>query len=182
MEKNKEIIEIEYNLKTIRYDNWINDVLFSFNWWFLLFLTIVPWMIWWKYVKRDRFTPIIIYGVLITIYSIILDDFGTSLQLWVYQFQLVPITPRLNTIDLAVMPVTYMFIYQMFRKWKAFMIAQTIMAFGAAFIIEPLFVKLDIYKIINWNLFLSFFIYIILGVFNKLIVDKIDKYNLNKLT
>ncbi len=172
----KKIIELESRLKTLRYDEWINNVLFSFNWWLLLFLTIIPWILWLKYVQRDRLISILLYGALITIYSILLDDIGAYLQLWVYQFQLVPITPRLNPIVLAVMPVTYMFIYQIFRKWKTFIIAQTILAFGAAFITEPFFEKLGIYKLLNWNYLISFFIYILLGTFNKIIVDKIEKY------
>lgn len=33
MEEVNKITELESWLKTLRYDDWINDVLFSFNWW-----------------------------------------------------------------------------------------------------------------------------------------------------
>jgi hypothetical protein len=31
---------------------WFDYVVFSWRWWIVSFLTIVPWMIWWKYRKK----------------------------------------------------------------------------------------------------------------------------------
>jgi hypothetical protein len=168
-----ELIDICKKLKDLRNDYWLNEVVFSFNWWFLFFITFVPWFIWWKLVDRKRLIEYTLYGSLIATFSILLDDIGSYFLLWIYQYQLVPISPRLNPIDLSVMPVTYMLVYQYFKTWKSFFIAQTILAFGAAFIAEPLFIWMDIYKPLNWEFIYSFIIYIILGVSTKWLVGKL---------
>ncbi len=67
MNKVQEIIEIKRKLKDLRNDYWFTDVFLTLNWWFLLFLTIVPWLIWWKLVDKNRFVSISIYGCLISI-------------------------------------------------------------------------------------------------------------------
>ncbi|HYK73705.1 MAG TPA: CBO0543 family protein, partial [Pseudoneobacillus sp.] len=150
-----EMIEIKRKLKELRNEHWLNEAFLSFNWCFLLLITILPWLIWWKFVDKKFLYRIICYGAFVSIFSILLDDIGSYYLLWIYQYQLVPITPRLNPIDLSVMPVTYMFVYQYFKKWKTFAIAQTILAFGAAFLCEPIFIWMDIYKPINWKLTFS---------------------------
>jgi hypothetical protein len=175
IEKVKEIIKQKSELKDLSNDYWNNDVFLSFNWWILLFLTIVPWIIWWKLVDRSRMIEILFYGASVSIYAILLDDIGSYFLLWIYEFQLVPISPRLNPIDLTVMPVTYMFVYQYFKRWKSFLLAQMVLAFGAAFLTEPIFVWLGIYKVLHWESIYSFVIYILLGAFNKWFVEKIIK-------
>jgi hypothetical protein len=123
---------------------------------------------------------IFLYGALISMYSILLDDIGSYYLFWIYKYQLVPISPRLNPVDLTIMPVTYMIVYQFFRGWKPFLIAQTILAFGAAFLTEPVFTKMNIYLMLKWNFFYSFFIYIFLGAFNKWFVEKMVKTQIKK--
>jgi hypothetical protein len=170
-----ELIELKRKLTALRNDHWLTEVLFTSNWWILLLLSIIPWFIWWKFVDRKRFVEILCFGAFISIYSILLDDIGSYYLLWMYEYQLVPISPRLNPIDLTLMPITYMFIYQYFRSWKSFLIVQTVLAFGAAFIVEPFFIWLGIYKALNWKLIYSFLIYIALGVFNKWLVERFVK-------
>jgi hypothetical protein len=163
----KELIDLSRKILETRNEYWLEEVVLTYRWWFLLSLTILPWMIWWKIVDKKRVVEISLYGCLISLYSIVLDDIGSYFLLWIYQYQLVPISPRLNPIDLTVMPVTYMIVYQFFKRWKSFLIAQLILAFGAAFIAEPLFSWLDIYKTLNWKLIYSFIIYFALGVYIK---------------
>lgn len=170
-----ELIEMKRKLKELRNEHWINEVFLTFNWWFLLFITVIPWLIWWSLVDQKSLFRMICYGALISTFAILLDDIGSYYLLWIYKYQLVPISPRLNPIDLSVMPVTYMLVYQYFRKWKSFVIAQTVLAFGAAFICEPIFIWMDIYHPIQWKLIYSFFIYIGIGVLNKWLVDKVLK-------
>ncbi|MGG3468732.1 CBO0543 family protein [Neobacillus pocheonensis] len=154
-------------------------MLFSFNWWVLLILTIVPWLVWWKVVDRKRIVEIFFYGSLVSIHSILLDDIGSYFLLWIYKYQLVPINPRLNPIDLTIMPVTYMFVYQYFNKWKTFLVAQMILALGATFLAEPLFMWMDIYKPLKWKLYYSVPIYFGLGLLNKWFMGKLLKKQFN---
>ncbi|WP_442599834.1 CBO0543 family protein [Neobacillus sp. D3-1R] len=169
----QELINLTRKLAEKRNEYWLENVIFTYQWWILLSLTILPWLLWWKWVDKKRVIEIFLYGSLISLYSILLDDIGSHFILWIYQYQLFPISPRLNPIDLTIMPVTFMVVYQYFKRWKSFLIAQMILAFGAAFIAEPLFSSVDIYHILNWKLVFSFVIYLLLGIGNKIVVERL---------
>lgn len=64
-----------------------------------------------------------------------------------------------------------MFIYQYFREWKSFIIANVILAAIFTFIAEPITVWLGIYKLDNWKYIYSFPIYILKTALIKWIVD-----------
>ncbi len=55
-----------------------------------------------------RIKQIWLNGALMTILIIHLDDIGTPLALWNYPYKLVSIFPRLNPIDVSVLPVFHM--------------------------------------------------------------------------
>ncbi len=124
---------------------------------------------------RKRILEILFYGCLISVYSVLLDDIGSFFVLWIYEAQLVPITARLNPIDLTIMPVTYMIVYQFLKKWRHFLVVQAILALGASFLSEPLFTWMHIYKTINWEFYYSFPIYLALGIMNKWLVERLSK-------
>jgi len=169
------LIGLTEQIREVRLDYWFNEVVFTTNWWFLLLLSIIPWVLWIKFIDPKRLFETLFYGSLISIYSILLDDIGSYYLCWIYQYQLVPISSRLNPVDLALMPVTYMVVYQYFKSWKTFFIAQSILSFGAAFLFEPLFEWLHIYRPIHWYLIYSFIIYLVLGIFNKWFVSIVNK-------
>ncbi len=91
--------------------------------------------------------------------------------------------PRLIPIDQGIIIVAHMFLYQCFKKWKSFIIANTIMALIFTFICEPITVWLGIYKLENWRYIYSFPIYILKAVFIKWIVDEliVKKKNASKV-
>lgn len=163
----KTLIELNRKINELRYHYWFTEVIFTLNWWVLLFLTVIPWLIWWKIADKKRLVEVLLYGILISLISVLLDEIGSYFSFWIYQYQLIPISPRLNPIDLTVMPVTYMVVYQFFKKWRPFLIAQLVLSLGAAFVAEPLFIWMGIYKPLNWELFYSSIIYFAMGVLTK---------------
>ena len=109
-----------------------------------------------------------------TFYCAQSDMIGNLLGLWSYQYQLLPLQPKLVPIDFAVFPVVYMLIYQYFQNWRSYVIASLVTALVFAFIGEPLLVHLGIYKIQNWQHWYSFPIYVII-FFIKWLVDSSQK-------
>jgi hypothetical protein len=168
-----ELIELTQKISEVRSSYWVEKVVFSYQWWLLLILITIPWVIWWKLLDKKRVFEVLFYGSMISLISILFDDIGSYFMLWIYQYQLIPISPRLNPIDLTVMPVTYMIVFQYFKKWKSFLIAQTLLAAGATFVAEPLFTWLKIYEPLNWEFYYSFFIYILLGIGMKWITENL---------
>lgn len=158
------ITEIQRHLLDANYHYWLEHVLFSFNWWFLLVLTIVPWVIWWQVVDKKRLLEISLIGIFVAIIATSFDMAGHSLLLWSYNYKLIQMTPSLSAIDLALLPVSFMVIYQLFPKWKSYIIAHIIFSAGGTFVVEPLFAWMGIYTLHGWKYIYSFPIYIAMGV------------------
>jgi hypothetical protein len=104
---------------------------------------------------------------------IYLDDIGSELNLWNYPIKLVNIVPRLNPIDISVLPVMHMLIYQYFTRWKPFTIANIIVALFNSYIAEPYFLKINIYELTNWKYSYSIPIYILKAVLIKCVVEAV---------
>ncbi len=169
----EQINQVHQQLTDMRYEYWLHHDLFSFQWWLLLTILVVPWFIWWKFVDRKRMSDILLFGALLMVLVTKLDDLGVELHLWSYPYQLVQFMPRLIPVDIGILAVAHMFLYQYFPNWKKFIFANFIMALIFSFICEPITVWLGIYKLENWKYIYSFPIYIMKAALIKWLVDEI---------
>lgn len=169
----EEIRKVHQQLVDMRVEYWFNHDLFSFQWWLLLIVLILPWFIWWRFVDKQRIDQILLFGTLLILLVSILDDLGVEMHLWSYPYQLVPILPKLIPIDYGILVIAHMFLYQKYTQWKSFIIANTLLATVFTIIFEPLTVKLDIYNLENWRYIYSFPIYILKAMLIKWLVDEI---------
>ena len=113
-----------------------------------------------KFVDRKRIKEILLFGALLIIFIGLLDDIGVNLSLWSYPYKLTYLVTTLNAVDYGMIVVMHMFIYQKFKEWKTFLIANVLLAAIFTFIFEPISVRLGIYKLDNWKYIYSFpFIY-----------------------
>ena len=168
---NEMIAELERQLARARFEHWLSDNIFTFQWWLLVVVLIVPWFIWWRYVDRKRLLEICLVGAMALIIASFLDAVLSEIVVWSYEFKVIPVWPRLISADFALLPVTYMFIYQYFREWKQFLLAMVVVSVLFAFVGEPFLIWLDIYKLHSWKHVYSFPIYIALGVLVKWLVQ-----------
>lgn len=97
---------------------------------------------------------------------------GLSFSLWGYPYTIMH-TPEIIEIHNIMMPILYMMLYQYFRQWKTFLIAAAINAILFAFILEPLIVWLQIYKLYKWKYIYSVVPYFIIAVVLKWVINKI---------
>jgi H+/Cl- antiporter ClcA len=67
-----------------------------------------------------------------------------------------------------------MTLYQWFPKWKAYIVAIIIFSLFAALVGETIFQWLGIYKLLKWRHIYSVPPYILLGVFVKAILQKLN--------
>jgi hypothetical protein len=161
------IRNIEDKLDEMKEQYWIHHDLFTIQWWLLLVIFILPWIVWWRYVDKNRLKEILLFGSILMLLIGLMDDLGVNLHLWSYPYKLVQILPRLVTVDYGVLVIAHMTLYQFFNKWKSFFIANIIMAAIFTFICEPLTVWVGIYELDNWKYIYSFPIYIAKAVFVK---------------
>ncbi len=168
-----QIREVHKELGEMRLEYWIQHDLFSYQWWLLLILFIIPWIVWWRFVDKNRISQILLFGSLLMILVMMLDDFGVESHLWSYPYQLLNLMPRLISIDQGIIIIAHMFLYQYFSKWKSFFIANAVMATLFTFIFEPIMVWIGIYKLENWRYIYSLPIYILKASFIKWLVDEV---------
>lgn len=170
----KDVINARGNYISLQKQLWFQHV-FSFQWWFLLILTVVPWIMWWKIVDKNRRAEILIFGIIVAFISANMDMVGRNYMLWNYPINLhwtlsAPSTP----FDVTLLPVAYMLCYQFGRSWKSFFIG--VVLFSGAFSVgEYLFEAIKIYEEKNWSSLYSFPIYTAIACFAKWIVAMVLK-------
>ncbi len=155
--------------------SWTHNELFSFQWWLLMAIFIVPWFIWWKFVDRKRLKEILLYGFFVLTVVTFIDEVGCQLNLWEYQYDIEPLFPRLIPVNFTALPIIFMFIYQYFSEWKPFIIASVLMSAVLSFIAENILEWVGIYVLFKWENYYSMPIYIIIGVSLKWLLEIVMK-------
>jgi hypothetical protein len=174
MDKFQEIEKHYGQLRTLWLDYWTQEVVFTYQWWIMIFTLLIPFFLWWKLVDKTRIREISLVGLIISCIAFILDQIGTSLGFWTYPFTLTPLERDLWAVaDFSVMPFFYMMLYQWFPKWKSYLLAIIIFSLFAAFVGEQIFQWLGIYKLLKWKHIYSIPPYILLGIFVKVILQKL---------
>lgn len=51
---NIDVYQLQQTLTAMRIQNWLGEDLFSSQWWLLLGILIIPWIIWYRLVDRTR--------------------------------------------------------------------------------------------------------------------------------
>jgi hypothetical protein len=167
------IIELRKQIYEIQYDLYMHHTLFSFKWWVMLLTALLLWFIWWKLVDKKRFHEIALTGFVAAIITTILDTTGLEMVLWAYPSQLFGLVRHISEMELVIIPISYMLLYQYFSEWRKYIIALVIFSTFGAFIAIPLAVRFEVYKIINWKYIYSFVTFILMGVMIKFIVAKV---------
>lgn len=171
----EQINELRKALAQSSYKYWLNDTLLTIDWWILIAMLIVPWLIWKKLVDRSKLYELVVYGLFVTLIVTLFDVMGFELMLWEYPVQLAPLLPRALAYDIGLFPVIYMLIYQYFNQWKSFVIVTIIMAVLFAYGGEPIAEWIGLYKPIHWHHWYSMIIYILIGLFFRWLTKKIMK-------
>lgn len=169
----KEVIKAHDYYGQLKEEYFLENVLFSYQWWFLLLLTIGLWVCWLVIVDKKRLTPILFVGLISSLIATISDDIGVASGLWNYPHKLAYFAGQLYTVDFAIIPVCYMLLYQFFHIWKYYLIALLVLSVFATFAVEPLFVWMDIYVLLNWKHYYSTPFYFLIGILVKYFAEKI---------
>lgn len=144
---------------------WFDEMLFTWQWWLLLFILVTPWVVWWRLVDRKRIFEILTYGFMVTLLAMSFDAIGVEYDFWEYHYQLIPLLDVLIVFDISVVTVTYMLVYQYMQSWKWFIVAHIVIAGAFAFIAEPALVYLGYYQLLKWKFVYSFPIYFSIAMF-----------------
>lgn len=59
------------------FQSWVRS-LFSWQWWLLLGLAIIPWIIWWHIVDQKGKQEMLLFGLFVALIATFLDAYGWS--------------------------------------------------------------------------------------------------------
>lgn len=166
-------VELQRLLTDLRINEWLQEDLFHFRWFFLIGVFVFSVFVWCKLVDKSRLPEITLHAGLIAIITLVLDEIGEELTLWEYPSDIIAIFPPLSAVDLASLPIIYSLIYQYCKTWRSFLWTTLIMAGVFCFILEPLLVWSDFYQPLQWKFYYGFPIYIIMAIFIRWMVLKI---------
>lgn len=148
-------------------DYWLTFAAGRWYWWFLLFWSVFPLFIWWKYTDRKRFLEVSFFGVMISISAGILDAFGVFTGAWSYPYKLLPFMPNFFPIDYVIVPVVFLLVYQKYTGWKGFVIAVTLISAFLSLILDPVIVWMNLYQPFWWNYYYSVPVFLFMACFSK---------------
>jgi hypothetical protein len=166
--------KLEEKTTNLRINFWLENELFTIEWWFLLgVILILPWVIWIKFYDKSRTFELIVFGTLTMITAAVLDAIGEDLSFWGYPIELIPAGHNAFPFNFGIVPVAFMLLHQYLSNWKSFSIGLLFLALVFAYLGEPLSQFMGVYKLFKWKFTYSFFYYIINGLALRLIILKI---------
>jgi hypothetical protein len=143
------------------YRLWAREILFTWQWWLLLAMTVLPWAFWIVWHKKDSTNRLLYAGFFSIIVAKLLDTIGSTFGLWQYTARLVPLMPPLFPWDATLMPVAVMTFIQFKPKIHPIVKAVALAAI-ASFVMEPVAQWIGLYKPILWKHIYSFPGYIVI--------------------
>lgn len=136
-----------------------NAFLFTWTWWLGIALIIIPWVLWFTFVKKESMGRILLAGFTSMLLSCVIESIAISLGKWSYPFTLIPFFPVLYIVfDWCLLPVAVMFFIQLKPNINPF-IKAIVFGLVGAFILEPIFEKLHFYNAKDWHHTYDFFIH-----------------------
>lgn len=164
---------VQWELTSIRFEEWAKNDVLGFKWWLLLMVFILSVFVWWKTVDKSRLNELVLYAAIVSVMILVLDELGEELALWDYPTEIFPLFPPIAAIDLASLPFVYSLIYQHFKKWKSFTIVSIVMSVISCFVLEPLFVLSGIYQMLTWKGYYGLPLYFAIAMVAKAALTKI---------
>jgi hypothetical protein len=145
----------------------------TWQFWVLLALIILPIASLYFLLDRKRALLIGFFGLNVHVWFTYIDTFGVTNGLWNYPYKLVPFLPVNLALDTAIVPVTFMLVYQWTTKHKKnFYLYGTALCMFFAFVFKHIMVLLGLFELYRgMNYFYLFLFYMLTMVVAKLITD-----------
>ncbi|HLO13132.1 MAG TPA: CBO0543 family protein, partial [Pseudoneobacillus sp.] len=131
-------------------NNWLYQVLFSWKWWLVVSISIIPWVVTYFYLKKEKRKQYFISSLLIMVFSAFLDITGLSYDLWRYYVTPLPVMGGFFPWNFSIIPVFYILAYELLPKWSP-ILKGIIVSFMFAFIGEPIADYLGLTVHQNWK-------------------------------
>ena len=164
--------EIARKLAEKSYQDWVSNQLFSFNWFLIIIVNAIFYIIWFKLLDKSRISHLLLIGsssaVLFLLGDIILFGF---LGVAEYKVSLAPFDPPIFIMGVTIAPIIIMLVQQYMSSWKGYLLWTSIGMTFLAFVILPIYSVVGIFQLHNWNYFYHFLYLIISALITKVIYN-----------
>lgn len=147
LDKNQNEIE---HLISEKIQLWNEYVLFSDLWWMGVGLSIIPWVIWFVFRKKDSTDRLLFIAFYIMAIALVSDVLGDQLGLWHYRYHVIPVLPTYFPWDVTLMPLSIIILLQVkphVNPWLKAVFFSLVASYAA----EPFFDWLGVYEPENWR-------------------------------
>lgn len=177
---NKQLQQIKElkNLELHQSKDWVHywQQYSSFNnwhFWVTLALLVIPLILLFIYMDKRKSLLLGFYGYNVHVFFTYIDVLGSENTFWFYPYKVLPILSSNLTLDVSLVPVCYMFVYQWALNHKqnyyALMFGLSIVL---AFVLKPIMEALGLFQIENGANYVHLFLgYLLVGIFAKQITN-----------
>ena len=164
------IHQLRLELWNLTYTQWKTQTLFSIQWWSLIAIIAISYVIWWIIVDKRRLSQILLFGAFVAIQRAVMDIFGTNVGLWSYDIRLTPLYPSPFVHDFTLTPLALMVVYQTCHSWKKFFVWSGVATAMISFVFFPILSMFGFLKLYHWNDFYSFGMIFGLSILSRWVV------------
>ncbi|KAA0566711.1 hypothetical protein F0342_01280 [Bacillus sp. CH30_1T] len=157
-QKIHKIYETMHQTYIEKFELWREEIMFGWQWWIGVFLTIIPWILWAKYRPKESTHRLLYIAFFVMVIAIWLDSIGVQLGLWHYNYEVLPFSPSYKPWDITLIPVLTIVFIQI-KPNVSFLKKGILYGFLVSFIAEPVFVWSDFVVYTGWKYIYSFPIY-----------------------
>ncbi len=149
--------EISRKLAEKSYQHWIAYEFFSLNWFILIIVNIIFYGIWLKVLDKSKVKHFLLIGSLsavgfLTGDTVLMGFFGVA----EYKVSITPFMPSLLIVSVTLCPIIIMLVQQYTSSWKGYFLLSSIGMAFLAYVILPIYARLGIFQLHNWNYLYQF--------------------------
>lgn len=147
-------------LAKLSIQDWTSNEVFSYQWFLMVGLLIVVYVVWLKLLDKKRTTELLLFGSLesvakLIIAAILIDNI---LGLYEYRIRLLPVPSNIFATSVTISPIIIMIAEQYTSSWKGFLLWSAIGNAFLCFVIFPIYTYVGILVFHNWNVFYHFLV------------------------
>lgn len=106
------IIQANSTLHDLMVTKWFTQDLFSIRWWGIIGFLLFSYILCFTLMDKTRLSKTILFGALMSVFSVVVDVVGCNSGLWIYNASIYPMIPSIFIYDITALPMYYMLIYQ----------------------------------------------------------------------
>ena len=169
------------NISKMAVEHWkLYSSLDDWQFWIVITMLIVPLIVLFLKIDRSKMLLLGFYGLNYHIWFAYTNSAGIRMGLWEYPYEILPVLPSF-ALDASLVPVSYMLMYQWtINHKKNFYLYSTILSAVFAFILKPILVSHNFFRMFEFvNYFYLFLFYVLFFVVSKLITNLFLKLQKN---